>query len=699
MMHNAFYTHLATNHLDHVLMSERGQVEVRVSHEDFKRLLDNHEASIDYDWHAPGEIALRNALCGRTLKDFTPSQIARATLKQKLCDKYIVEDAAARLRKERVFLNDDFQDKLDLWCMQLQKKKKGERSDTALTFKPISVTTFREDLKRYKEVGLRLEGLLPRYHGPGAFPICDDADSYRLWKQHARGYISDRKPTVAYLHRMLLGDIESRNPGRIARDELPLVAPSIKKFRKMIAKLNQFEVKAGRDGLEAAARYYHKIQQNYDVVRPGQRVEMDSHVVDLKSFLVESELWFQFDEEAKAEIVVSNVRIWFVTAIDAATRECLALKAGFSANSDAATAALRMIMSDKTYLSDLVDAKTPWAAKLLPEEIDFDNGSEFLEGEFRQKLLSCGINATTPSANEPPRRPFIESLIGTFSEKMCAHFDGRTFSSIAEKGDYNAEDRTVLTVEEVAKVAILVICDDYHNAPHEGLGGNSPHNEFHSLCKIWPPHYPPSRKRLREVFGHKSLRKIHPYGVVFWGVTYNSDELQRHRQKHGQTQIEVRVDPYAIDTISVLLDGEWIEVENELGIDDTVTLAEWVYALRQEVSENGSATLAGLKVVYATMNRLREMGLAAQLRAGIEPDVLDPVEFARLEDKVLGGTRFERPAAPIAIVAYDQTDPLRGLQIGSGLPITRAPKIPTAAELAAYSRENTSSQFGTREEL
>lgn len=690
---------IASTSDEHVLRTERDDIEVRITHKEFANLLDRNDATIEYEYHAPAERNLRAVLMGRTEDDFTPQDIAYAKMKAALCDKGNAE-FNKRTKGKRLFLNREFEEKeLVLWTAELQKKKKGERLDTAFYFKAPSLTAYRDWLKRYANCGYRWQGLLPRHHGPGAFPVADDPDSYRVWKQFARGYISSKRPKVTDQFTAMTKHIEKVNSARAEQGLPPLVAPGMKRFRKMIANLNQFEVKAGREGLEAAKRYFHNIRQNYDVERPGQRVEMDSHIVDLKSFLVDTELWFQFSEEAKAEIEVSDTRIWFVSAVDAATRYCFALKAGLTQNSATATAALRMIMSDKTHLSDLVAAKTPWMGKVTPEEIVTDNGKEFLEGEFRQALLSCGIEHTTPAASEPARRPFIERFIGTFSQKLCVHFDGRTFSSVAERGDYNAEERTVLTVDELIKAAILIICDDYHNSPHESLAGNSPHNEFHDLCRRYPPHYPPSRKRLREVFGVQTKRLVHPYGVVYWGIPYNCDALQRARQQNPNQRVDVRVDRNSLRYISVRIDGDWHEVENEIGLDDSMSLAEWVYAGRDLAAKHESATLSGLRVMRDTVGRLREAGLAAQLRSDIEPDILDPIAFERLEDQVMAGTRFERPAMPIVILPDNPNDPLRGLQIGSGVPVTRAPKIPTAVEIAEHVQETAPSQFGDREEL
>src|SRR3546814_19169462 len=93
----------------------------------------------------------------------------------------------------------------------------------------------------------------------------------------------------------------------------------------------------------------------------------------------------------------------------------------------------------------------------------------------------------------------IEGVFGTIHAQLLSWFDGRTFENVVARGDYPAEARASLLVEELNRVLIRYVVDYYHNHPHEGLGGETPRNCWNRLVGrygVKPP--PPSdRKRPR----------------------------------------------------------------------------------------------------------------------------------------------------------------------------------------------------------
>lgn len=93
-------------------------------------------------------------------------------------------------------------------------------------------------------------------------------------------------------------------------------------------------------------------------------------------------------------------------------------------------------------------------------------------------MRAAGVTLNRPKAGRPDARPFIESLFHSIGPLIAAYFEGRTFGSVAEKGDYNPEHHISLQVDEVIQLFTFAICDIYHNKPHSGLGGASPHNAW-----------------------------------------------------------------------------------------------------------------------------------------------------------------------------------------------------------------------------
>ncbi|MBN2629447.1 MAG: hypothetical protein JXR75_02765 [Rhodobacteraceae bacterium] len=71
-------------------------------------------------------------------------------------------------------------------------------------------------------------------------------------------------------------------------------------------------------------------------------------------------------------------------------------------------------------------------------------------------------------------RGFIERFFRTVNQRFLQYLSGRTFGSIEERGDHEAEKRACLSEDQTAVVIALLIADVYHNEPHSGLNGRTP---------------------------------------------------------------------------------------------------------------------------------------------------------------------------------------------------------------------------------
>jgi hypothetical protein len=133
------------------------------------------------------------------------------------------------------------------------------------------------------------------------------------------------------------------------------------------------------------------------------------------------------------------------------------------------------------------------------------------------------------------------------------------------------------------------------------------------------------------------------------GITYDDPELQRMRTKHGEIDISVKFDPEGMAQVAFESDKGWLVARNTVGLDDSVTLAEWIAARNELRSHYATAAEQGLKVMYEAINRLRKIGEAATIRAGLSPRIPTVADFLKWETEVFGSWN---------VVASEEVPPL-----------------------------------------
>jgi putative transposase len=164
-------------------------------------------------------------------------------------------------------------------------------------------------------------------------------------------------------------------------------------------------------------------------------------------------------------------RLWVVAAVDAATGMPLAFVGTRKPCASAVVKALEMVMSDKTHISQLVGAKTPWTAKVRPENVFTDNGTPYIADVTRDAFLMSSVSLTRPPAGQAWKRPFIEALFKTFAKDLMSYFDGRTFSNVVERRDYDSVGDATLIIDEFMVVVLRWLCDVFVNTPSARLNG------------------------------------------------------------------------------------------------------------------------------------------------------------------------------------------------------------------------------------
>lgn len=503
-------------------------------------------------------------------------------------------------------------------------------------------STLRDWLFAYRKSGHKLEAFVSRYDlcgnrhqlAPEVANVVSDGVAH--WLSLLPPTVSDVKDFV---------DVKLRE---IAAKERLESAPTVseKAIRKRIKAVDVFKRDAARLGVKAAYRRHAPVGRGLVVVEPLQRVEMDDWEFDLSVLLVRSSAWSGMsDRERRA---VSRVRCTATVAIDVATRCIVGFNLSPSAPSTpAAKSALRSIFIDKSAYAAAAGAKSPWHMYGNPQQLVTDGGPVF-KGDFSasQEQLVGRLEPTV----DPRQRGTIESFFRTF-KRLCRWFAGRTFSNVVEKGEYNPEEMASVTYEELHRLAVRFIVDDYHNRPHRGLERQTPASAWRNLTARRGGHDPlPSTGKLIQAFGMKGTAKLQKDGIAYFCGSYQSAPLARLYRMVGNRKVDLVVDPDDLNSILVRIpkthvdrddlvdsmkeagqkDGHYLVVPATGGRAPHTRLVDLVYASRYLRTFVAEENKAGREIRLDLYADLLDRSERARVAAGLPPHVLTQDAYDRL---------------------------------------------------------------------
>lgn len=338
---------------------------------------------------------------------------------------------------------------------------------------------------------------------------------------HTR-YLRQERPSIKVIYKEARGIIAKRNATRLSSDQLSI--PSYSYIKARILEIAPFDVYRARYGLSAAKIKFRTAGSGVSTTRPLERAAMDHCRMDL----------FVVDESSGLPLG----RPWITVIIDECTRYVLGYYLGFEEPSNVSMArALRNAISPKDASTDVENVWDAWG---VIETLAVDNGME-----FHGRLLEAGAGRYGITIQFCPRRkPWykgkIERFFGTVNTGLLADMQGKTFSSVLFKGDYNPESQAVISLDTLRRLVHLWIVDVYHQEVHSALG-MSPANAWSESISQVDRYLPPSSLAVETAFSASCRRVLTHKGIEFDSLFYNSPDLGALRQLHGsQFEVEIR---------------------------------------------------------------------------------------------------------------------------------------------------------------
>lgn len=419
----------------------------------------------------------------------------------------------------------------------------------------------------------------------------------------------------------------------------PFELPSLRTFQRRIRGLERLRVVAGINGVEAAKARLAISKGGLEVTRPLERVEMDEKVIDLIVLLQDTKIWDALHEDVQ-KIIIGVTRPYISVAIDYASRSVLAMrllreapKAGNSIDT------LRMALLPKDDYAKKAGALSGWPQCGTMELVATDAGSAYANDDF----LACVLMATGrhlfPPSKTPVLRGTIERFFKTIDDRYMHLFSGRTFGNVLARGNYNSVANASVTFEQLADALVRLIVDCYHHTPHDSLNGEMPIDAWSRLNAMYSVKPPPSDEELAQIFSVTMTRKIGDNGLVFLGIPYGNEALQKLRNHLGGATVQMRVNPYDLESVRMLTqDGRgYVKVPAMREGFDGVTVPQWITVLRTMDKRFADRAKIFDGTVRKAMAEVKASSKGAMADAGIGDPTLTREVFERLDRELVRG--------------------------------------------------------------
>ena len=370
----------------------------------------------------------------------------------------------------------------------------------------------------------------------------------------------NRHASVRMVARLVRSRIVGLHDAQVASGVLvPIPVMSEARYRRLIRdELDPFWVDCVRFGIGEAKSLHGHDDGGLTVTVPGERVEIDSWNIHVRTLDVSRQAFLQMTAEEREK--VPRVRRWVIVAIDTATRCVLGFSICKAPDQKAALEALRMTAMDKTQYFELAGIRNArWDQACAITTVASDNGSEFgrtplRDSRFTQAVTTLGATALATVAGAPALRGRIERFNHTADAYFACHAPGWTAQNPQMLRGRKPDAEACLTDDDLLEAFIAFVAL-YHATPHRSLG-MTPAEKWREATsgRNWDPRLP-LPEQLRIACGRHTQVRISRDGIVLDGAVYTSEPLRAGRYgRHGDT-VEIIHDPFNMGAISVLHQG------------------------------------------------------------------------------------------------------------------------------------------------
>jgi putative transposase len=257
-------------------------------------------------------------------------------------------------------------------------------------------------------------------------------------------YLTKQKPSLAVVHRQIVRECKT----------LGLAGPARNTVAHRIEALHPVEVRRRREGSDAARPLQSAGGKVPDIVAPLDRVQIDHTVIDL----------IVVDDRDRQPIG----RPFLTVAIDVYSRCILGMVVTLEAPSAVSVGlCIAHMACDKRPWLEALGVDAAWSMSGKPLALYLDNASEFKSEALRRGCEQHGINLNYRPLGRPHYGGIVERIVGTVMQRVH-ELPGTTFSNPGQRGGYDADKMSALTLTELESWLALAVAG-YHGSIHGSL--------------------------------------------------------------------------------------------------------------------------------------------------------------------------------------------------------------------------------------
>lgn len=326
-------------------------------------------------------------------------------------------------------------------------------------------------------------------------------------------FLIQARPTPVAAYRRYIHALNQENRERQGAGITLLDGVSVRTFQYRIKALPKEEVLIARFGREAARHHFNMVRGVLPASHPLDAVEIDHtpmnmYVIDDRSFLPLGRPWLTVIKDR-----YSGVMLGFYVCFN---------RTGL----DSIFGAIKHSLTSHHKAYELwPDIENPWPAFGRGHYYTSDRGADFLSPRYRNAIMSLGAFYEYCQVRTPWLKGSVERFFLTMEQTFFEAMPGRTFSSLAKRGDYNPAKDCVIRFSTLIYLLHKWVAD-YHNVFPNARKQARPLDLWMDGIELAPPPYPANVDELNIILGQHQSAKLNQEGLQFSWLHYSSESLK-----------------------------------------------------------------------------------------------------------------------------------------------------------------------------
>ncbi len=374
--------------------------------------------------------------------------------------------------------------------------------------KGVHVATLYQWLGRFLKTG-KVISLLPSQRGPKIGKVRLENEVEEIIQESIQSlYLTNQRFSMIRVYEAIV--LKCREKG--------IKPPHINTVRNRIRSIPEYKKSKCRDGWRYAEQNFTENKNSISADFPLSAVQIDHTLLDI--ILV--------DDSSRMPVG----RPWITLAFDVYSRIVLGFYISFDPPGTLSTGLCitrSCLPKDKWLMQLGVNANWPcWG---LPVTIHADNAKEFRGKMLKMACKNYGIELEWRPVAQPHWGGHIERYMKVLADHLKS-LPGATFSNPDERGDYDSDKKSALTISELERYLTIFICNNYHAKIHSGTG-KTPLAAWNEaiigtieITGIGLPQLVTDEESFRMDFLPFEERTINEYGVRLEGIHYFADVLR-----------------------------------------------------------------------------------------------------------------------------------------------------------------------------